>query len=123
MTIFDEIERDAKAGTQGSWGLTNADVTFSVRGGEGYSTNHICEMNHYREDRGPEREPNARRIANVPRYERAIMAAKEVADAIRDYVYAETEAGDEQSPAGYEEVFEEWDRVEVALVLFREATK
>jgi len=67
MTLIEEIERDVQAGTQGSWGLTNADVTFSVRGGE---------------DRGSEREPNARRIANVPRYERAIMTANELADSV-----------------------------------------
>ena len=122
MTIFDEIERDAKAGTQGRWGLTNADVTFSVRGGEGYSTNHICEMNHYREDRGPEREPNARRIANVPRYERAIMAAKELAETLNDFIIETVDYMDRNN-LGDPEQQHNVKRGRAALAAFREATK
>jgi len=86
MTIFDEIERDAKAGTQGKWKIGPfGDTQISgpedsgVASAGGWSDSSI----DITIQRGMQRS-NARRIANVPRYERAIMAAKELADAVGD---------------------------------------
>jgi len=72
MTIFNEIERDAKNGTPDNWGYKPCQCghqscdqyTMDNQGSVGFSLD------------------DARRIANVPRYERAIMAAKELADAV-----------------------------------------
>jgi len=103
MTIFNEIERDAKAGTQGDWTGFNMTcegrtmtpeeigeyVRNSVKMGDlskflFVSSTHDdggdCDICHT--GNGPKGEANTRRIANVPRYERAIMAAKELADAV-----------------------------------------
>ena len=97
MTIFNEIERDAKNGTPDNWGYKpcqcghpNCDQnTMDNQGSVGF---HLDD---------------ARRIANVPRYERAIMAAKELADKAEDV----------------DRVNSKNDDLDVALAAFREATK
>lgn len=56
--------------TPGLWGLTREDIGFSIRSHHnaqnGYSSEHICEMNNYREDRLQERKANAHLIAAAP---------------------------------------------------------
>ena len=62
-SILKPLIKAREKATEGDWGLTSEDVGFSVRGGKDYSSEHICEMNHYRDDRINERRPNAEFIA------------------------------------------------------------
>ena len=56
--------------TPGPWGLTREGFGFSVRSsghaGNGYSSEHICSMDHYRDDRVDEQRGNANLIAAAP---------------------------------------------------------
>ena len=115
MTIFDEIERDAKNGTPGKWKIGPfGDTQISgpedsgVASAGGWSDSSI----DITIQRGMQRS-NARRIANVPRYERAIMAAKEVEVWLSAaLISAAFKKGSDQEKAA-----------RAALAAFREATK
>ena len=56
--------------TPGPWGLTAEGLGFSVRSAgtkeNGYSSEHICSMDHYRYERMEFQSPNARLIAAAP---------------------------------------------------------
>ena len=72
MTIFNEIERDAKAGTPGKWLISDKWEIGYTSKFEDQSYGMFLPIGDVF---GENREHDARRIANVPRYERAIMAA------------------------------------------------
>jgi len=156
MTIFNEIERDAKTGTQelGGWswfggrdrlylatnqggrryvmdfsrkGMKGAQPRFQVSGemcgavdeltqyevGDGSARGQKqadADPTVYRLDVSGVDHPDARRIANVPRYERAIMAAKDLADAVENYC------------ANIPDM-ERWNVMDDALAAFREASQ
>ena len=136
MTIFNEIERDAKNGTPGDWtghNMTHEDGRMTPEEIGEYVCNAVkkgdpgkflfvsgqhddggdCDICHT--GNGPKGEANTRRIANVPRYERAIMAAKELAEAVtheREMVCQDMGLQSDATNA-----------VEDALAAFRDATQ
>ena len=82
MSLIDDIKRDREAGTPGPWGTTSDER--SVRGGPKYVSEHICSMDHYRDERLEERAPNARRIARVPDLEAAYIRERDRNDALNE---------------------------------------
>lgn len=91
MSLIDEIKRDREAGTPGPWALQKAEVSETPFdwwihcdgfGALGYRTgnksrhNGVTSWGHRIED--------ARRIARVPDMEAALLAAEELAEALKE---------------------------------------
>lgn len=70
--------------TPGPWALTAEGFGFSVRSAgtmeNGYLSEHICSMDHYRDDRAEEQTPNARLIAAAPELLEALQKLCAIAD-------------------------------------------
>jgi len=89
MSIFDEIEADAKAGTQDDWfsitddqGMSNAGPYVAVHQmSSNRSIAHVLCVDKCGRHFDLPYAANARRIARVPQLERIALAAKELADA------------------------------------------
>jgi len=87
MISFDEIERDAKAGTPGDWertpnGMGKGLSEFSI---QGHGRRGICSTGGYEDGKDgtfEENKANARRIARLPDLERIALAANELADSV-----------------------------------------
>ena len=106
MSIFDEIERDAKVGTPGPWTTVNAaNGDIGLRSGAALPCECFADIRIAAEGALIECAANSRRIARVHDLERIALAAKELADAVADRGGLSA------------------DRAGKALAAFREATK
>lgn len=71
----------------GKWGVTREPL--SLRGGEEFTTEHICSFDHYRDDRVTgEREANAQFIVACVNYVRALLADSPAPEADKPFAYA-----------------------------------
>ena len=127
MSIFDDIERDAKAGTPGDWSVCEYDAGNilwwsglpSVQANE----EQDCAIVHWdgfvqefwRSPNGDKQiQANARRIARVPQIERIALAAKMLAEIIDMPVQSHGDLG---------RYHYDWVVIDAALAAFREAAE
>lgn len=99
MTIFDDIRKDAEAGTKGPWRVGPVDDTRV----EDALGNEVAQIDgdYNQPDLWPIMEANARRIARVPELERIALAAEAHIEWLKNEIKACEAAGDRAGVIAY----------------------